>query len=153
MATEPKTRPTDASVDEFIDKQVDETRRDDCRAIVALMKSVTKAEPVMWGTAIVGFGSFVYAYSSGKELTWPTAAFSPRKNSLTVYLMLRSKEHKALLKKLGKAKLSGSCLHFKRLADVHVPTLKALIKDSHKEVLKKYGEKKGAELAMARSKR
>ncbi len=135
---EPKTRPTDASVDDFIDKQVDETRRDDCRAIVSMMKSVTKKDPVMWGPAIIGFGSFIYAYSSGKELTWPVAAFSPRKASLTVYLMLRPKGHDALLKKVGKAKQSGSCLHFKRVADIHMPTLKAMVKGNIVEINKKY---------------
>jgi hypothetical protein len=139
---EPKTRPTDASVDEFIDKLDDETKRDDCRAIVAIMKSITKQEPVMWGPAIIGFGSFVYAYSTGKELTWPRAAFSPRKQNLTVYLMPELKEYKALLKKVGKAKKSGSCLYFKRLADVHVPTLKAMITLGYKEVVKKYEGKK-----------
>lgn len=141
---EPKTRPTDASVDEFIEKVDDETKRDDSRAIVALMKSITKQDPVMWGPAIIGFGSFVYAYSSGKELTWPRAAFSPRKQNITVYLLPGVIMYKALLKKVGKAKQSGSCLYFKRLADVHVPTLKAMIATAYKEGPKKYGAKKGS---------
>ena len=142
MAAEPKTRPTDASVDEFIDKQADETRRDDCRAIVALMKSITKQEPVMWGPAIIGFDAYNLPNSSGKSYTWPLAAFSPRKQSLTIYTSPGIKGYKSLLKKVGKAKQSGVCLHFKRLSDVHVPTLKIMITGSYKEGIRKYGKAK-----------
>src|SRR5262245_35223514 len=138
---EPKTRPTDASVDAFIDKLDDETSRDDCRAIVALMKSISRQEAVMWGTAIVGFGTWKLKYSNGKEFDWPLLAFSPRKSGLTIYTMPGSKVVKALLKKLGKAKLSGSCLHFKQMADVHQPTLKVLTAGMYDEGVEKYGKK------------
>lgn len=137
-----KTRPTDASVDDFIDSVADETKRDDSRALVRMMKSITKQEPVMWGPAIIGFGYWVYAYSSGKELTWPLLAFSPRKQSLTIYSIERSKTYKDLLKKVGKAKQSGSCLHFKRLTDVHQPTLKAMMVETYKGMVKRHKGKK-----------
>jgi len=138
---EPKTRPTKASVEKFIDAQSGETVRDDCRALVSIMKKISGEPPVMWGPSIIGFGSYVYQYSGGKELEWPQLAFSPRKTNLTIYLMGGLKGKEALLKKLGKHKAKGVCLHFKSLDDLHSPTLKKLVTDSYKHVVKTYGKK------------
>ncbi len=138
---EPKTKPTKASVDKFIESQSSETVRDDCRTLVNLMESIVGAPPVMWGNAIIGFGTYTYGYSSGKSGDWPLLAFSPRKANITIYLMggLNGKEE--LLKKLGKHKAKGVCLHIKTLEDLHQPTLKKLLVDSFKYILKKYGKK------------
>jgi hypothetical protein len=133
---EPKTRPTGASVEKFLNQVSDETRREDCFQIVKIMREITGEEPVMWGPSIVGFGSWTYKYVRGQELTWPVAAFSPRKQDLTVYIMPGLDEYADLMKQLGKYRNSKSCLYIKRLSDVHVPTLKKLIRESVKWVRK-----------------
>ncbi len=134
---EAKTKPTDASVPDYIDSLKSETQRDDCRVIVDLMKSITKQNAVMWGSAIIGFGTYSLTYASGKTADWPLLAFSPRKEKTTIYLMGDFENKKALLKKLGKHKLSGSCLHLNTLNDLHQPTLKSLLKASY-TYMKKY---------------
>lgn len=124
---EPKTRPTAESVDAFIDRIDPEARRDDCRALVRMFRKVTGQPAVMWGTAIVGFGSQPMKYADGKEYDWPVVAFSPRKSDLTLYLGLDDD----LLARLGKHKRSqGSCLYIKRLADVDLGVLEELIERS-----------------------
>lgn len=138
--SEPKTRPTKASVEKFIESQASETVRDDCRTLVTIMQKISGEPPVMWGTAIVGFGSYVYHYSGGKELHWPLLAFSPRKQNLTIYLMPGFEGKEDLLKKLGKNKTSRGCLYVKTLEGLHMPTLNKLIKDSYSYVVKKYGK-------------
>lgn len=137
---EPKTKPTKASVDKFIDAQEKESVRDDCRTLVKIMQEISGEPPVMWGTAIVGFGTYTYVYSSGRSGDWPMLAFSPRKANITVYLMGGLKGKEDLLKKLGKHKAKGVCLHVKALEGLHQPTLKKLIKDSYKHVMKTYGK-------------
>lgn len=134
---EPATRPTDQSVADYIDSIADETRRKDAQTVDAMMKSITKKKPVMWGNAIIGYGSKQLVYASGKKLDWPILAFSPRKAATTLYLTQRFKEFKPLFKQLGKAKMSGSCLHIKSLADVDMPTLKKLVTTSYKVMAKK----------------
>jgi Domain of unknown function (DU1801) len=136
-----KTKPTKASVDKFIDSQEKESTRDDCRALIDIMQSISGNPPVMWGPAIVGFGAYHYKYESGQEADWPLLAFSPRKQNLTIYLMSGFKGKEALLKKLGKNKTSVSCLYVKSLGDLHMPTLKKLIEGSYKSVVKRWGKK------------
>ncbi|HEU5290354.1 MAG TPA: DUF1801 domain-containing protein [Cyclobacteriaceae bacterium] len=137
-----KTKKTAASVEQFILAIEDETRRDDCFTLIELMKSITKEEPVMWGSSIVGFGSYHYIYASGQEGDWPVAAFSPRKQNLTIYFMMGF-DKSPLMEKLGKYKTSKACLYVKRLDDLHIPTLKQLIKASLVD-LKKYVAKNKA---------
>ncbi len=139
-----KTRPTKASVDKFIDTQERESVRDDCRTLVRIMQDISGEPAVMWGPSIIGFGSFVYQYSGGKELQWPVLAFSPRKQNLTIYLLPGFSAKKDLLKKLGKNKTSVSCLLVKGLDGLHMPTLKKLIVESYRDVVMKYGKRIGA---------
>jgi hypothetical protein len=127
---EAKTKPTAQSVAAFLKGIPDDARRRDAKTVAALMEEITKAKPTMWGANIVGFGSSPYKYASGREGDWPIAAFSPRKQSLVVYLMPGFTEQTALLEKLGKHKTGKSCLYINSLDDVHVPTLKTLIKKS-----------------------
>jgi hypothetical protein len=130
-----KTRPNDASVDEFLKSVTDEAQRADAYRVLEIFKTVTGDEPKMWGPAIVGFGRQMLKYASGRELDWPIAAFSPRKDALTLYLSVdgyeRYDEH---LSKLGKHKTGKSCLYIKRLSDVDEKVLTNLIKDSVKHV-------------------
>jgi hypothetical protein len=127
-----KTQPTKKSVARFLDAIEDETRRRDAKAVAAMMEEATKEKPVMWGPSIVGFGSHPLKYASGRELDWPVAAFSPRKQSLTLYFIPGFEAYDDLMSKLGKYKTSKSCLYLKSLDDVHLPTLKKLIRASVK---------------------
>lgn len=134
---EPKTKKTNESVTDFLNKISDEQRREDCFAVVKIMEGITKAKAKMWGPAIVGFGSYHYKYGSGREADWPATGFSPRKQNLTIYLMSGFAEHQELMEKLGTCSTSKSCLYIKRLSDIHIPTLKKLIRESLKH-LKSY---------------
>lgn len=131
---EAKTKPTKASVTQFINKIPDAARREDCFAIAKMMEDITGSKPVMWGPSIVGFGTFSYKYASGHKGDWPVAAFSPRKQDLTLYLTIGFEKYEELLGQLGKHRKSKACLYIKRLSDVHVPTLKKLIKLSVKDL-------------------
>jgi hypothetical protein len=136
MATALKTQRNAGSVKQFLDKVPDERRRDDARAVSAIMEDVTGEKPAMWGTSMVGFGSYHYKYESGQEGDWPLVAFAPRKDSLTLYIMPGFKDYSGLLEKLGKHKTGRSCLYIKSLEDVHVPTLKTLVRQSVKHMKK-----------------
>lgn len=131
--SEMKTKPTNQSVKEFLNKVSDEERRADCFAVAKIMEEITGEKPKMWGPSIIGFGSYHYKYASGREGDWPIAGFSPRKKDLTVYLMVGFEKNGELMEKLGKHTTGKSCLYLKRLSDIHIPTLKKLIKTSVKE--------------------
>jgi len=133
-----KTQRNKASVKAFLDKNTDDATRADCEALIKLMKSVTKAEPEMWGTSIVGFGSYHYKYASGQEGDWPVSAFSPRKQNLTIYIMAGFERYPELMAKLGKYKTGKSCLYVKRLADVDAKVLRELVTDSVKYMKSHY---------------
>lgn len=135
-----KTQKNKASVLEFLKKNPDPVQKQDALALLEIMKQITGEKPVMWGTAIVGFGDYHYkSERSTQEGDWPLTAFSPRKQNLTVYIMGGFKGHEALLKKLGKYKISGgSCLYIKHLSDVHLPTLKKIIERGYKTMKKRY---------------
>lgn len=129
-----KTKPTDESVKEFINRIADEERRADCFEIAKMMEEITGKKPKMWGPSIVGFGSYHFKYDSGREGDWLVTGFSPRKKDLTLYIMMGFEQHGELMKKLGKYSTAKSCLYIKRLSDIHVPTLKKLIKTSVKQL-------------------
>jgi len=129
--TELKTKVNNASVEKFIDSIKDEATRKDSYAILTIMKRVTRAAPKMWGSSIIGFGSYHYVYASGREGDWFLVGFSPRKQNLTVYIMGGMKKVEKLLHKLGKYKASkGSCLYFKRLDDIDIRVLESVIATS-----------------------
>ena len=134
---EQKTKPTNQSVKEFLNKIPEPERRADCFEVARIMEEITGEKPTMWGPSIVGFGSYRYKYASGREGDWPMMGFSPRKKDLTLYIMMGFEKHADLMEKLGKHSTSKSCLYIKRLSDVHIPTLKKLIKIGLKD-LKEY---------------
>lgn len=131
---EPKTKPTGESVSAFIDKISDKTRREDCLAVIDIMKDVTKEEPEMWGPSIIGFGRYRYKYAGGREAEWMMTGFSPRKGDLTLYIMQGFESSPDLMKHLGKHKTGKSCLYVKKLADVDLKVLKELVKKSVKQM-------------------
>ena len=131
---ETKTKPTSKSVEGFLNKISDEERRADCFQVAQIMEELTGEKPKMWGPSIVGFGSYHYKYASGREGDWPITGFSPRKKDLTLYLMMGFEKRGELMEKLGKHSHAKSCLYIKRLSDIHIPTLKKLIKVSVKDL-------------------
>jgi hypothetical protein len=122
-----KTKLNDASVTDFLNGIKDEGKRADSFEILKMMKQVTKQEPKMWGSSIVGFGNVHLKYASGRELDWFITGFSPRKQELTLYGLGNWLESD-LLKKLGKCKTGKGCLYIKKLEDVDVKVLKELLK-------------------------
>lgn len=121
-----KTKPTHESVTTFLDGIRGEDRRRDCQALAAMMREVA-GQPRMWGSSIVGFGSYDYRYASGRSGTWFLTGFSPRKQALTVYLALDLDEQSQALGALGKHRRGKSCLYIKRLSDVDMEVLRGLV--------------------------
>lgn len=128
-----KTKVNNASVTDFINTVQVPIQRADAKTLLALFKKVTKEKPKMWGPSIIGFGTYHYkSERSAQEGDWMLTGFSPRKQNLTLYLMLglKGKDNATLLKKLGKCKTSGGCLYIKRLADVDQTVLEKLIQQN-----------------------
>jgi hypothetical protein len=125
-----KTVPSEESVEDFLTAVADEQMRADSFTLLALLREITGMEPKMWGSSIVGFGSYRYKYESGREGDMALAAFSPRKANLTIYGMGAIVEQVDLLKKLGKYSTSKGCLYIKRLSDIDLPTLRTLLEDA-----------------------
>ena len=128
--TELKTKRNDASVEDFLSSIEHEQKRQDAFTISALMQEVTGSEPQMWGTSIIGFGSYHYKYASGREGDFMLVGFSPRKQNLTLYIMPGFEHYDELLNKLGKHKIGKSCLYINKLADVDQDVLRQLVKHS-----------------------
>ena len=118
---------TRASVKDFIAKLKDPDQRKECETLLKLMKKASGATPKMWGTSIVGFGTYHYKGASGREGDWFTVGFSPRSQSLTIYLIAGVAKFGPLLKKLGKHKLGKGCLYIRRLTDVDLKVLEQLV--------------------------
>ena len=133
-----KTKPTGASVAAFLKSVDDDQRRRDAREVEKLMKEITGKRPKMWGTSIVGFGTYHYKYKSGREGDWPVTGFSPRKQNLAIYIMPGFSRYTALMKKLGNCKTGKSCLYLKRLDDVDAKVLRQLIARSVADMKKLY---------------
>ena len=124
--SERKTRPTDASVEAFINGVENARRREDARAVCALLGEITGETPVMWGESIIGFGRYTYVNNTKKPADWPIIGLSPRKANLVVYAMAGAGERPDLLARLGKVKTSVACLYINRLEDVDMGALREL---------------------------
>src|SRR5688572_4220228 len=125
---EPKTTANQGSVDDFLASVADPQRRSDAEEVCVLMQEVTGTAPVMWGSAIIGFGTYHYVYASGREGDWPAVSFSPRKQNLTIYL--EGLEGKAdLLARLGRHTTGKVCLYLRRLSDVDLDVLRELVRE------------------------
>jgi Domain of unknown function (DU1801) len=135
---ETKTKPTGASVDAYLASKASPEQLVDCKAIMAMCKRITKQQPKMWGPSIVGYGSYTYRYESGHSGDACLTGFAVRGKELVVYLIAENPEQVELLAKLGRHKMGKSCLYFKRLADLDVKVLEALIAGSVAEVKRRY---------------
>lgn len=134
---EAKTKLTQASVSKFVEK-LPPGVKEDTQKIIEMMTEITGDPPKLWGTSIIGFGSYSYTYASGKSGDWPIIGMSPRKQNLTVYIMPGFENFEPQLSKLGKFKTSKSCLYFKRLSDLHLPSLQTIMKKSVAMMKKKH---------------
>ena len=142
--TENKTKPTGASVKDYIASRANAQQRADCRELMALFKKVTRHSPRMWGPSIVGYGSCRYTYESGRTGEGPWAAFAIRGRELVVYVSAEGEKQRSLLSKLGKHKMCKVCLYFKQLADLDRSVLEKLVIGSIAEARQRYGEDDGA---------
>jgi len=125
-----KTKTTKASVQQYISAIKDDVRRKDCEALVRLMSRATKEPPVMWGSGIVGFGSYRYKYDSGREGDMCLTGFSSRKDDISVYLMADFSGRDRLLARLGKHRMAKACLYIRTLSDVDAKVLEQLVAGS-----------------------
>jgi hypothetical protein len=135
---ETKTKPTQASVDDYLAARASAEQLADCRVLIAICERVTQQPPAMWGPSIVGFGSYTYSYDSGHSGSACLTGFAVRGKDLVAYVMGGSPEQEALLAALGKHKMGKACLYFKRLADLDVKVLEQLIAGSVAEVKRRY---------------
>lgn len=136
---EAKTKPTQASVDDYIASRASEEQKADCKAVMALLKRVTKEKPTMWGPSIVGYGLYRYTYESGRSGEMCRTGFAIRGRDLVVYLLAEDPGQKARLARLGKHKMGKSCLYFRRLADIDTKVLEELVIESLAELKRRHG--------------
>lgn len=132
-----KTKLNDASVEKFLNSVEDEKKKELSFKILDLMKKVTKEEPKMWGSSIIGFGSYHYKYKSGQEGDWMQIGFSPRKQSMTLYLSYNISEYENILDKLGKVKTGKGCLYIKKEEDIDFSVLGKIISKAFKDMKNK----------------
>lgn len=130
-----KTQPPTTSVTEFLNNYPNEKVIQDCFELVALFQKVTKQEPKIWGK-IIGFGTYHYKYESGREGDSLVVGFTPSKVGITIYTNCDLSPKVNLLEKLGKHKISKSCLYIKKLADIDLKTLAQIIKESYTSIVK-----------------
>jgi len=130
---ENKTKPKKSSVTAFLNKIQDKQLRDDCFAILEMMQKVSNSKPVMWGSAIIGFGTYHYVYESGREGDTVIMGFSPRKQNIAIYLMGGLDKVEGELSTLGKYKTGKGCLYIKSLGDVNPEVLKKVFTKAFKE--------------------
>jgi len=134
-----KTQKNDASVEDFINSVDNEVKKQDCLKILEIFKECTGEEPSMWGTSIVGYGSYHYkSERSSQEGDWMMTGFSPRKQNLTIYIIPGFDNYQKELAKLGKYKTSVSCLYINKLSDVDINVLKQIITDAYTNMKKQY---------------
>jgi hypothetical protein len=124
---ENKTKVTEASVEDYFETIADESRRTDCKTLAMLMTQATQQIPKMWGSSIVGFGSYHYTYESGREGDICLVGFSSRKGNISIYGLNAAPSHEALLSKLGKHRIGKGCLYIQNLRDIDITVLEKLV--------------------------
>jgi hypothetical protein len=133
-----KTKVSNASVQDFLNSIEPESKRQDAFTLLELFEKITREEAKLWGSSIIGFGTYHYKYDSGQEGDACLTGFSPRKANLTIYIMPGFKQYQDLLEKLGKHKTSVSCLYINKLSDINIDVLSQLIKKGYTDMKKKY---------------
>jgi len=138
-----KTKQTEASVEDFINSfVVTEQRRKDSFDLLKIMSEHTGYEPKMWGSSIIGFGSYHYkSEKSTQEADWPMVGFSPRKAAISLYVYMGTPAQKQQLNDLGKFKMGKACIYVKKLSDINIEVFKELMSETIKTLNAKYGTK------------
>jgi hypothetical protein len=136
-----KTKKTEASVVEFINAFADtEQKKKDSFELLKLMQDFTGFEPKMWGSTMIGFGSYHYKSDrSAQQGDWPLVGFSPRKAAISLYVYTGSDDHAHLLENLGKFKMGKACLYIKKLSDINQDQLKVIMGETIKFLKEKWG--------------
>ena len=137
-----KTSQNKTSVSAYLNAIEDDQRRKDAKAVLKIIKEITGEKPAMWGTSIVGFGTYEYKRANGDYGTFLRIGFAPRKDRITFYILPGYTDFGYLLKDLGPYTKGKSCLHIKKFEKIHVPTLKKLIKAGYKDMEQRYPSKK-----------
>lgn len=135
---ENKTQPTTASVEDYLAERGTTEQIADAISLIALLEQLTGCPPVLWGPSIVGFGRYRYTYASGHSGERCRTGFAIRGRDLVLYLLGSGPGHAALLARLGKHRMSKSCLYFKRLADLDIAVLEQLITLSLADLSRRY---------------
>jgi len=138
---ENKTKETEADVLEFIDTVEPEKKKADTLIVLEIMNRITKVQPKMWGTSIIGYGTYHYKYDSGREGDAPLLAFSPRKANMVLYVLTNFRGQEELLAKLGKHKTGKICLYLNKLDDVVLDVLEDIVQNAHNHMMKVYNSK------------
>ena len=141
---ENKTKPTGASVEDYLLSRGSEHQRADCRALMALLEKVTQHPPKMWGPGLVGYGSYRYTYESGRTGEAPLTGFAIRGRQVVVYLVADGDRQKVLLSRVGKHSIGKSCFYFKQLDDLDLSVLEQLVAGSVADIRRRYGQRSGA---------
>ena len=123
-----KTQPTAQSPAEFITTVLPDRRRADAETLLPFFQRITGFDPVMWGPSIIGYGRYHYTYQTGRSGDFLATGFSPRKSSLSIYIMPGYQDYGAILARLGKHKLGRSCLYVNKLDDIDMDVLAELIR-------------------------
>ena len=138
-----KTSETEQSVQDFLEISLnDKNKKADAFALLELMKNISGHEPKMWGPSIIGFGSYSYTYPSGHSGEAPLIGFSPRKAAISLYVFTGLSEHEHLLEGLGKHTIGKACIYVKKLSDIDIKVLKALMKHTITYLQKTHGSSK-----------
>lgn len=137
-----KTKQNDTDINEFVNSFADtEEKRKDSFELIKLMSDFTGHEPKMWGSSIIGFGSYHYkSERSRQEGDWLLIGFSPRKAAISLYLYTGAKEHEHLLDGLGKFKMGKACIYIKKLSDINLDALRQIMKATIDFLQSKYSK-------------
>lgn len=137
-----KTKQHDGDVFEFINSFANtEQKRSDSYELIKLMQKVPGEAPKMWGTSMIGFGSYHYKSERSKqEGDWPLIAFSPRKAAISLYVYSGLPEHEYLLKDLGKFTMGQACIYVKKLSDINLEALEKLMRATIEFLKSRYGQ-------------
>ncbi len=138
MTEQNKTAQNSSDVSTFLASVEHPQRREDALVLLEMMTEITGHPAKMWGSSIVGFDSYHYKYDSGREGDFMCVGFSPRKSSMSVYIMPGFSGYDDTMTRLGKHKTGKSCLYINKLADVDQAVLRELIADSYQHMKQKY---------------
>lgn len=138
-----KSQPSASSVSAYLNSIVNEKRKHDSFKLLNMMEKITGEQGRMWGSQLVGFGTYHYKYSSGREGDWFMTGFAPRKQNITIYIMPGFKRYNELMSRLGKYKTGKSCLYIKHLDHVDIDILQELIVRGYEHMRFKYPDTSG----------